>query len=152
MAKFFPTRNARCRPTLASTENYAVGAQLVRVAATCTICDFRCLNGPAGKGELRSVLERVAGNSSLIEVLDRVLDRGVVIDAWVRVSLVGIDLITVEARVVVASIATYLQFSEVVGTFSSSASASSAASPAPLLAGVTTPNGAGRPGRKEAVA
>jgi hypothetical protein len=101
---------------------------------------------------LRIVLERVAGNSSLIEVLDRVLDKGIVIDAWVRVSLVGIDLITVEARVVVASIATYLQFSEVVGTFSSSASASSTESSAPLLSGITTPNGAGRPGRKEAVA
>jgi len=98
------------------------------------------------------VLERVAGHSSLIEVLDRVLDKGIVIDAWVRVSLVGIDLVTVEARVVVASIATYLQFSEVVGTFSSSASASSTAGPPPRLSGATTPHGAGRPGRKAAVA
>jgi hypothetical protein len=48
-------------------------------------------------------------------VLDRVLDKGIVIDAWVRVSLVGIDLITVEARVVVASIDTYLKYSEAVG-------------------------------------
>jgi len=61
------------------------------------------------------VIERTAGNSSLIEVLDRVLDKGIVIDAWVRVSLVGIDLVTVEARVVVASIATYLQYSEPLG-------------------------------------
>src|SRR3989442_8755191 len=61
------------------------------------------------------VLERVAGHSSLIEVLDRVLDKGIVIDAWIRLSLVGIDLVTVEARVVVASIATYLQFSEPLG-------------------------------------
>ena len=45
---------------------------------------------------------------------DRVLDKGIVIDAWVRVSLVGIDLITVEARVVVASIDTYLKYSEAV--------------------------------------
>ncbi len=43
------------------------------------------------------------------------LDKGIVIDAWVRVSLVGIDLITVEARVVVASIETYLRYSEAVG-------------------------------------
>ena len=55
-------------------------------------------------------IERI-GTRSLIDVLDRVLDKGIVIDAWVRVSLVGIDLITVEARVVVASIATYLQYS-----------------------------------------
>ena len=49
-------------------------------------------------------VERASGGTSLIDVLDRVLDKGIVIDAWVRVSLVGIDLITVEARVVVASI------------------------------------------------
>ncbi len=57
-------------------------------------------------------VERAAGGTSLIDVLDRVLDKGIVIDAWVRVSLVGIDLITVEARVVVASIETYLRYSE----------------------------------------
>ena len=61
-------------------------------------------------------VERAAGGTSLIDVLDRVLDKGIVIDAWVRVSLVGIDLITVEARVVVASIDTYLKYSETIGT------------------------------------
>jgi hypothetical protein len=61
-------------------------------------------------------VERTTGGSSLIDVLDRVLDKGIVIDAWVRVSLVGIDLITVEARVVVASIDTYLKYSEAVGS------------------------------------
>jgi gas vesicle structural protein len=60
-------------------------------------------------------VERTTGGASLIDVLDRVLDKGIVIDAWVRVSLVGIDLITVEARVVVASIDTYLKYSEAVG-------------------------------------
>jgi gas vesicle structural protein len=60
-------------------------------------------------------VERVTGGTSLIDVLDRVLDKGIVIDAWVRVSLVGIDLITVEARIVVASIDTYLKYSEAVG-------------------------------------
>jgi hypothetical protein len=60
-------------------------------------------------------VERTQGGTSLIDVLDRVLDKGIVIDAWVRVSLVGIDLITVEARVVVASIDTYLKYSEAVG-------------------------------------
>lgn len=59
-------------------------------------------------------VERTAGGTSLIDVLDRVLDKGIVIDAWVRVSLVGIDLITVEARVVVASIETYIRYSEAV--------------------------------------
>ena len=61
-------------------------------------------------------VERAPGGASLIDVLDRVLDKGIVIDAWVRVSLVGIDLITVEARVVVASIDTYLKYSEAVGS------------------------------------
>jgi gas vesicle structural protein len=59
-------------------------------------------------------VERASGGTSLIDVLDRVLDKGIVIDAWVRVSLVGIDLLTVEARVVVASIDTYIKYSEAV--------------------------------------
>src|ERR1700742_2554345 len=63
-------------------------------------------------------VERTPSGSSLIDVLDRVLDKGIVIDAWVRVSLVGIDLITVEARIVVASIDTYLKYSEAVGQVS----------------------------------
>ena len=57
-------------------------------------------------------VERVPAGSSVIDVLDRVLDKGIIIDAWVRISLVGIDLITVQARVVVASIETYLKYSD----------------------------------------
>jgi gas vesicle structural protein len=53
-------------------------------------------------------LERTAATANIIDVLDRVLDKGIVIDAWVSVSVVGIELVTVQARVVVASIATYL--------------------------------------------
>ena len=59
--------------------------------------------------------ERTPGGTGLVDVLDRVLDKGIVIDAWVRLSVVGIDLITVEARVVVASIDTYLKYAEAVG-------------------------------------
>jgi hypothetical protein len=58
-------------------------------------------------------LER-AGTTSLIDVLDRVLDKGIVTDAWLRVSLVGVDLITVEARMLVASIQTYVQHADAV--------------------------------------
>jgi gas vesicle structural protein len=61
------------------------------------------------------LVERAPGGTSLIDVLDRVLDKGIVVDAWVRVSLVGIDLITVEARIVVASIDTYLRYAEALG-------------------------------------
>lgn len=60
-------------------------------------------------------VERSPGGTSLIDVLDRILDKGIVIDAWVRISLVGIDLITIEARVVVASIDTYLRYAEAMG-------------------------------------
>ncbi len=60
-------------------------------------------------------LERSRTDTSVIDVLDRVLDKGIVVDAVVRVSLVGIDLLTVEARVVVASIETYLSYAGVLG-------------------------------------
>lgn len=75
-------------------------------------------------------VERAPGGSSLIDVLDRVLDKGIVIDAYVRVSLVGIDLVTVEARVVVASIETYLKYSEAVGLTPARGREISAPSPA----------------------
>ncbi|WP_436344290.1 gas vesicle protein GvpA [Natronorubrum sp. FCH18a] len=51
-------------------------------------------------------------SSSLAEVLDRILDKGVVIDVWARVSVVGIELLTIEARVVVASVDTFLHYAE----------------------------------------
>jgi gas vesicle structural protein len=55
------------------------------------------------------------GRGSLIDVLDRVLDKGIVIDGWGRVSVIGIDLINIDAWVVVASIQTYLQYAESLG-------------------------------------
>jgi hypothetical protein len=53
--------------------------------------------------------------SGLADVLDLILDKGLVIDIYVRVSLVGIELLTVDARIVVASVDTYLRFAEAVG-------------------------------------
>src|SRR6202162_5573663 len=79
---------------------------------------FHSLHTPPRQKDNRShdmAVERSPSGSSLIDVLDRVLDKGIVIDAWVRVSLVGIDLVTIEARIVVASIETYLKYSEAVG-------------------------------------
>jgi hypothetical protein len=61
-------------------------------------------------------VERVSGNSSLIDVLDRILDKGIVLDPWVRISLMGIDLMTIEDRVVVASIETCLKYAETPGS------------------------------------
>ena len=65
---------------------------------------------PAGGG---GGVERPT-SSSLADVIDTILDKGLVIDAYVRVSLVGIELLTIDARVVVASVDTYLRFAEAV--------------------------------------
>lgn len=56
--------------------------------------------------------------SSLAEVLDRVLDKGIVVDIWARVSLVGIELLAIEARVVIASVETWLEYACAVGLLS----------------------------------
>ena len=50
--------------------------------------------------------------SGLAEVLDRILDKGVVVDVWARASLVGIEILTIESRIVVASVDTFLHYSE----------------------------------------
>jgi hypothetical protein len=61
-------------------------------------------------------VQRAQPQASVAEVLDRVLDRGIVIDAWVRVSVAGITLIDVDARIVVASIDTYVQRADAIAT------------------------------------
>lgn len=66
-------------------------------------------------------VQKATDLSSFGEVVDRILDKGIVIDAWVKVSLVGIELITIEARVVVASVETYLKYAEAVGLTASAA-------------------------------
>jgi hypothetical protein len=53
-----------------------------------------------------------SGSGNLYDVLELILDRGLVIDAFVRVSLVGIEILKIDARVVVASVDTYLRFAE----------------------------------------
>ena len=60
-------------------------------------------------------VEKSMASSSLAEVVDRILDKGIVIDAWVRVSLVGIELLAIEARVVIAGVDTFLKYAEAVG-------------------------------------
>ena len=60
-------------------------------------------------------VEKSTASSSLAEVVDRILDKGVVVDAYVRVSLVGIELLAIEARAVVAGVDTYLKYAEAVG-------------------------------------
>ena len=66
---------------------------------------------PYGGGGGGGNVQRSSG-SALVDVIDTILDKGLVIDAFVRVSLVGIELITIDARIVVASVDTYLRFAE----------------------------------------
>lgn len=58
------------------------------------------------------VLRRPPTRTTMIDVLDRVLDKGIVIDAWVKLSIGGIEVVGVDARVIVASIDTYVQLAE----------------------------------------
>lgn len=62
-----------------------------------------------------ATIQKNMDSSSLAEVVDRILDKGIVVDAWARVSLVGIEILSIEARVVVASVDTYLKYAEAVG-------------------------------------
>ncbi len=66
-------------------------------------------------------MQKSTDSSSLAEVIDRILDKGIVIDAWVKVSLVGIELLSIEARVVIASVETYLKYAEAIGLTSTAA-------------------------------
>jgi gas vesicle structural protein len=65
-------------------------------------------------GNSSGYLQRAPNPSGLAEVLDLILDKGLVVDLYVRVSLVGIELLTIDARIVVASVDTYLRFAEAV--------------------------------------
>ncbi len=65
-------------------------------------------------GASTSVVRSTPTSSGLYDVLDLILDKGLVIDAYVRVSVVGIELLTIDLRVVIASVDTYLRFAEAV--------------------------------------
>lgn len=60
-------------------------------------------------------VQKSLDSSSLAEVVDRILDKGIVIDAWVRLSLVGVELLGIEARLVIASVDTFLKYAEAIG-------------------------------------
>jgi len=71
-------------------------------------------------------MARVQGSTSgsggtLADVVNLILDKGIVIDAWVRLSLVGIEIVTIEARVVIASVDTYLRYAEAIGATATAA-------------------------------
>ena len=68
----------------------------------------------ASNGTGGNYLQRAPSPSGLADVIDLILDKGLVIDAFVRIAAVGIELVTIDARIVIASVDTYLRFAEAV--------------------------------------
>jgi hypothetical protein len=91
---------------------------------------------------VQSYVGRAPRPSSLADVLELVLDKGLVIDAYVRVSLVGIELLTVDARIVVASVDTYLRFAEATNRLDLQAASNSEG--LPQMIGELTEGGASK--------
>ena len=90
----------------------------VAPAAPCQLSD-QPIPGPEGHSARDRSTQRRGGGylerpapSGLADVIEVILDKGIVIDAYVRVSLVGIELLTIDARIVIASVDTYLRFAE----------------------------------------
>lgn len=93
---------------------------------------------------MAATIQRSTESSGLAEVISTILDKGIVIDAWAVVSLVGIQLLTVEARVVIASVETYLKYAEAIGLTSNPARGlRSAALPPTTVTNVVPPVMAG---------
>jgi hypothetical protein len=68
----------------------------------------------ATQGTASNYLQRAPSPSGLADVVDLILDKGLVIDAFIRVAVIGIELVTIDARIVIASVDTYLRFAEAV--------------------------------------
>ena len=68
----------------------------------------------ATHGTASNYLQRAPSPSGLADVVDLILDKGLVIDAYVRIAVIGIELVTIDARIVIASVDTYLHFAEAV--------------------------------------
>ena len=68
----------------------------------------------ATHGTASNYLQRAPSPSGLADVVELILDKGLVIDAYVRIAVIGIELITIDARIVIASVDTYLRFAEAV--------------------------------------
>ena len=88
----------------------------------------------------RGGVQKMGGASGLAEVLNVILEKGIVVDAWVRVSIIGIEIVTIEARVVIASVVTYLRYAEAIG-LTSLAAAPRHAEPINLPGGQTGRSG-----------
>lgn len=91
-----------------------------------------------------AAIQKSTESSSLADVVSIILDKGIVIDAWATVSLVGIQILSVEARVVIASVETYLKYADAIGLTGGTSAISSkgrknAALPPPAPAIATAP-------------
>jgi hypothetical protein len=68
----------------------------------------------ATRGTASNYLQRAPSPSGLADVVDLILDKGLVVDAYIRIAVIGIELVTIDARIVIASVDTYLRFAEQV--------------------------------------
>ena len=68
----------------------------------------------ATRGTASNYLQRAPSPSGLADVIDLILDKGLVVDAYIRIAVIGIELVTIDARIVIASVDTYLRFAEQV--------------------------------------
>jgi gas vesicle structural protein len=75
----------------------------------------RAQNGRPQQNSSRGAVQKMGGSSGLAEVLHVILEKGIVVDVWVRVSIIGIEILTVEIRAVIASVDTYLRYAEAIG-------------------------------------
>jgi hypothetical protein len=99
---------------------------------------------PAGRGGV----QKMGGSSGLAEVLSVILEKGIVVDVWVRVSIIGIEILTVEVRAVIASVDTYLRYAEAIGLTALAA----APRQEPILPGLPSLPGLGVPTDDEILA
>ena len=97
--------------------------------------------GPGGRtpqnGASRGNVQKMGGASGLADVLTVILEKGIVVDAWVRLSIIGIEILTLEIRAVIASVDTYLRYAEAIGL------TALAAAPRPDALAQTLTNGNG---------
>jgi len=107
--------------------------------ATATM---RSRDGAASRSGGSSYVAR-SSSSGLYDVLELILDKGLVIDVFVRVSLIGIEILTIDARIVIASVDTYLRFAEAVNRLDLM---QNEAQPLPEL-GITEGAGSTKPGK-----
>src|SRR5689334_5625076 len=96
----------------------------------------------ATQGTASNYLQRAPSPSGLADVVDLILDKGLVIDAYIRIAVIGIELVTIDARIVIASVDTYLRFAEQVNRLD--LTQTEAAGLAELRGGKDDDNGGGK--------